>query len=155
MSTPAVATLEINDVSFVLHEYRVSEAVGDGYGEAVAAAIGVPAERVFKTLMAVVDGAHVVAIVPVSARLNTKALAKAAGGKKAAMADPGDAERLTGYVTGGISPLGQRKRHRTFLDESALASPTIFVSAGKRGLQMELAPTDLLRVTGGEAAPLL
>lgn len=121
MSTPAVAALETDDVSFVLHEYQVSEVVGDGYGEAVAAAIGAPPERVFKTLMA----------------------------------DPGDAERLTGYVTGGISPLGQRKKHGTFVDESAMAFPTIFVSAGKRGLQMELAPTDLLRVTGGVAAPLL
>lgn len=155
MSTPAVAALERAGIRFTLQEYEVEEAVGEGYGEAVAAALGVSPDRVFKTLMATVDRGHVVAIVPVDSRLSLKALARAAGGKKAAMADPADAERLTGYVTGGISPLGQRRRHRTFLHESALAHETVLVSAGKRGLQVELAPDDLLGLTGATPAPLL
>lgn len=155
MSTPAVAVLEEARTSFTLHEYGVVEAVGEGYGEAVAAALGVSPDRVFKTLMATVDGDHVVAIVPVDSRLSLKALARAAGGKRAAMADPADAERLTGYVTGGISPLGQRRRHRTFIHESALAHGAVFVSAGKRGLQVELAPADLLELTGATPATLL
>lgn len=154
MSTPAVRALEKTGVAFELHSYEVDEAVGEGYGKAVAAAIGVEASRVFKTLMAVVDGEHVAAIVPVDSRLALKALARAAGGKKAAMADPADAERLTGYVTGGISPLAQRHRHRTFLDDTAASFATVYVSAGKRGLQFELAPGDLVALTQGILAPL-
>lgn len=154
MSTPAVRALEKAGVSFDLHTYEVDEAVGEGYGQAVAAAIGVETGRVFKTLMAVVDGEHVAAIVPVDSRLALKALARAAGGKKAAMADPADAERLTGYVTGGISPFGQRRRHRTFVDETAASYPTVYVSAGKRGLQVELAPDALVALTRGKLAPL-
>lgn len=154
MSTPAVRALEKAGVSFDLHNYEVDEAVGEGYGQAVAAAIGVETGRVFKTLMAVVDGEHVAAIVPVDSRLALKALARAAGGKKAAMADPADAERLTGYVTGGISPFGQRRRHRTFVDETAASYPTVYVSAGKRGLQVELAPDALVALTRGKLAPL-
>ncbi|HSJ34298.1 MAG TPA: Cys-tRNA(Pro) deacylase [Acidimicrobiia bacterium] len=154
MSTPAVRALEKAGVSFELHTYEVDEPVGAGYGEAVAAAIGAEAGRVFKTLMAVVDGDHVAAIVPVDSRLSLKALAGAAGGKKAAMADPADAERLTGYVTGGISPLGQRRRVRMFLDEAAAVHPTIYVSAGKRGLQVELSPDDLVGLTAASLAPL-
>ncbi len=100
----------------------------------------------FKTLVADVDGVHTVAIVPVEAELDLKAL-----GKRAAMAKPADAERITGYVTGGISPLGQRRRLATVMDESALAHDTIHVSAGRRGLEIELAPADLLALTGGEA----
>src|SRR5690606_35306743 len=100
------------------------------------------------------DGNYVVAIVPVSERLSTKALARAFGGKKATMADPAAAERLTGYVVGGISPLGQKRRHPTYLDETAQIFPTIFVSAGKRGLQVELAPPDLMALTGAHLASL-
>lgn len=155
MSTPAVKALESAGVAFTLHEYEVVEAVGEGYGEAVAVALGTIPERVFKTLMAVVDGRHVVAVVPVSERLSTKALAKAAGGKKASMADAADAERLTGYVSGGISPFGQRRSHRTFVDDTAGIFSTVFVSAGKRGLQVEVSPVDLLALTGGETAPLI
>ncbi|MGA7269542.1 MAG: YbaK/EbsC family protein, partial [Acidimicrobiia bacterium] len=106
MSTPALTTLDQAGVEYWLHTYDVSDRVGHGYGPAVAAAIGVTADRVFKTLLAVVDDEPVVAIVPVDGRLSTKALARLAGGKKASMAAPADAERLTGYVTGGISPLG-------------------------------------------------
>lgn len=138
-----------------MHNYEVTQPVGHGYGAAVAAAIGVGAQRVFKTLLAVVDDEPVVAIIPVDVRLSTKALARLAGGKKASMADPAEAERLTGYVTGGISPLGQRRRRRTFLDSSALNHRTVCVSAGKRGLQVELAPSDLLALTGGVAGELL
>lgn len=155
MSTPAVKALESAGVPFTLHEYEVGEAVGEGYGEAVAVALGTIPERVFKTLMAVVDGWHVVAVVPVSERLSTKALAKASGGKKASMADAADAERLTGYVSGGISPFGQRRSHRTFVDHTAGIFSTVFVSAGKRGLQVEVSPADLLALTGGESAPLI
>ena len=100
----------------------------------------------FKTLVAEVDGALTVAVVPVSGSLDLKALAAAAGGKRAAMADPAAAERTTGYVRGGISPLGQRKRLPTVLDASALAYATVFVSAGRRGLEVELAPADLVRL---------
>lgn len=154
MSTPAVKALESAGIPFTLHEYEVVEAVGEGYGAAVAVALGTIPEQVFKTLMAVVDGEHVVAVVPVSGRLSTKALARAARGKKASMADAGDAERLTGYVSGGISPFGQRRSHRTFLDDTASIFSAVFVSAGKRGLQVEVSPADLLALTGGETAPL-
>lgn len=142
-------------VPYRLHAYEVSEPVGRGYGPAVAEAIGVTADRVFKTLVALVDDEPVVAIVPVEERLSTKALARLAHGKKGSMADPAEAERLTGYVTGGISPFGQRHRHRTFLDRSALGHETVCVSAGKRGLQVELAPADLVAVTAGLVGDLL
>ncbi len=114
-----------------------------------------PAEQVFKTLLAVVDGGPlVVGIVPVDRQLDLKALAKAAGGKKATMAEPAAAERATGYVVGGISPLGQKQPHRTFLDDSALAFDAVYVSGGRRGLDVGLAPADLLRLTAGTAAPV-
>jgi Cys-tRNA(Pro)/Cys-tRNA(Cys) deacylase len=154
MSTPAVRALEQAGVEFTLHAYEVDEAVGEGYGEAVAAAIGVEAAQVFKTLMAVVDGEHVVAIVPVTERLSMKKLASAGGGRKAEMAATADAERLTGYVSGGISPLGQRRAHPTFLDDSAARYERIYVSAGKRGLQVELAVRDLLASTDAKLAEL-
>lgn len=154
MSTLAVKALQAAGVPFTLHEYEVVEAVGEGYGEAVAVALGTIPEQVFKTLMAAVDGDHVVAVVPVSERLSMKALAKAAGGKKASMVDTVDAERLTGYVSGGISPFGQRRPHRTFVDDTASIFSTLFVSAGKRGLQLEVSPADLLALTGGETVPL-
>lgn len=154
MSTPAVRSLKAAGTEFTLHRYQVVEAVGSGYGEAVAVALGAIPEQVFKTLLAVVDDDPVAAIVPVSERLSLKALAGAAGGKKAAMAPPELAERVTGYVTGGISPFGQRNRHRTYLDDTASIFPTIFVSAGKRGLQVEVAPDALIELTGGVLAPL-
>jgi Cys-tRNA(Pro)/Cys-tRNA(Cys) deacylase len=146
--------LEKVGVDHALHDYEVDEAVGEGYGEAVAAAIGADETQVFKTLMAVVDGEHVVAIIPVTERLSMKQLAAAAGGRRAEMAATSDAERLTGYVLGGISPLGQRRRHRTFLDETATLHPLIFVSAGKRGLQVELPVEALLEMTDGTLADL-
>jgi Cys-tRNA(Pro)/Cys-tRNA(Cys) deacylase len=146
--------LEKAGVDHALHDYEVDEAVGEGYGEAVAAAIGADETQVFKTLMVVVDGEHVVAIIPVTERLSMKKLAAAAGRRRAEMAATSDAERLTGYVSGGISPLGQRRRHRTFLDETATLQPRIFVSAGKRGLQVELPVEALLEMTDGALADL-
>ncbi|MGZ5400099.1 MAG: aminoacyl-tRNA deacylase, partial [Nocardioides sp.] len=104
--------------------------------------------RVFKTLLADLDGELVVGIVPVSGRLDLKALARALGGSRAVMADVAAAERATGYVAGGISPIGQRRRHRTVLDTSALDHPTILVSGGRRGLDLELSPADLVMITG-------
>jgi Cys-tRNA(Pro)/Cys-tRNA(Cys) deacylase len=107
---------------------------------------------VFKTLFASVDGRLVVAVVPVSGQLDLKAVAAAAGAKRAVMADPADAERATGYVVGGISPFGQRRAHPTIVDESALAHPTVFVSGGRRGMEIELAPADLVAQTSATIA---
>jgi Cys-tRNA(Pro)/Cys-tRNA(Cys) deacylase len=149
--TPATVAAGRAGIAFTLHPY---EAAGgdESYGQAAADALGVPHDRLFKTLVAEVDGDLTVAVVPVSATLDLKALAAAAGGKRAAMADPAQAERVTGYVRGGISPLGQRKSLPTVVDASASAFPTIYVSAGRRGLQIELAPADLVRLTGAVTA---
>ena len=122
------------------------------YGLEAAATLGVEPGRVFKTLLAEVDGRPVVAVVPVSGSLDLKALAAAVGGKRAVLADPAVAERLTGYVVGGISPLGQRKRLPTVVDASALEHGTVLVSAGRRGLDVELAPADLVRLTAAATA---
>lgn len=125
------------------------------YGEEAVEATGNDATRVFKTLVAAIDGSrHVVAVVPVSSRLDLKAIAAAAKGKKAAMADPADAERITGYVVGGISPLGQKKRLATFVDASAQALDLMYISGGRRGLEIELAPADLVATLGATWAPL-
>jgi len=137
--------LERAGVAYTLHPYRLAEDA-DTYGEAVAHTLGVGTDRLFKTLLASVDGHPVVAIVPVSRRLGLKALARAAQGKRAEMIAPADAERLTGYVTGGISPFGQKRRLRTFVDSSIESHATIFCSAGRRGLQVELQPADLIRL---------
>jgi Cys-tRNA(Pro)/Cys-tRNA(Cys) deacylase len=117
------------------------------FGREAADALGVEPDRVFKTLLADVDGALVVGIVPVTGKLDLKALAAAVGGKKAVMADAALAERRTGYIVGGISPIGQKARHDTVLDETAELWDTVFVSGGRRGLDLELAPTDLIRAT--------
>jgi Cys-tRNA(Pro)/Cys-tRNA(Cys) deacylase len=124
------------------------------YGTEAAEALGVPGDRVFKTLLAEVDGRITVGVVPVSGQLDLLALAAAVGGKRATLAEPAAAERATGYVVGGISPLGQRKRLPTVVDESALGFATVFVSAGRRGLEVELAPADLVRLTGATTAPI-
>jgi Cys-tRNA(Pro)/Cys-tRNA(Cys) deacylase len=149
--TPATVSATRAGIDFTLHPYEV-DPDADSYGEAAADALGVPHDRLFKTLVAEVDGDLTVAVVPVSSSLGLKALAAAAGGKRAAMADPAHAERVTGYVRGGISPLGQRKRLPTVVDSSASGFPTIYVSAGRRGLQIELAPADLVRLTGASTA---
>src|SRR6185437_5271738 len=126
----------------------------ESYGLEAAIALDQDPKRVFKTLVASVDGKLTVAIVPVEKQLDLKALASAAGGKRAEMAKVTDAERATGYVAGGISPLGQRKALPTVMDDSALAHPTIFVSGGRRGLEIELPPADLQRLTRAAAAPI-
>jgi Cys-tRNA(Pro)/Cys-tRNA(Cys) deacylase len=151
--TPAIALVARRKVRHSVHEYRHDPRAGS-YGAEAAEALGVPSERVFKTLVADVDGTLTVAVVPVPASLDLKALAAAVGGKKAAMADPATAERATGYVRGGISPLGARKRLPTVLDESALGHDTIFCSAGRRGLELELAAADLAELTGAVTAPI-
>ncbi|MEV4415950.1 Cys-tRNA(Pro) deacylase [Catellatospora sp. NPDC049609] len=151
--TPATALLSKQKVAHTLHTYEVS-ADSPNYGALVAEAIGADPARVFKTLVTEVDGSLTVAVVPVTGEIDLKALAAAAGGKKAAMADRDLAEKTTGYVRGGISPLGQRKRLPTVIDQSALDGDTMYVSAGKRGLQLKLAPTDLVRLTQATLAPI-
>jgi Cys-tRNA(Pro)/Cys-tRNA(Cys) deacylase len=151
--TPATVALTAAGVDFTVHSYDHDPA-HPSYGEEAAEAMGVRPDRVFKTLVADVDGALTVAVVPVAGQLDLKALASAVGGKRATMADPSLAERTTGYVRGGISPLGQRKRLPTVLDESASAHTTICVSAGRRGLEVELAPEDLAELTEAVLAPI-
>lgn len=151
--TRGVQALERAGVQFVLHTYSLEED-GGSYGEAVARTLDVSLDRLFKTLLAAVDGDPVVAIVPVSRRLALKALARAVGGKKAEMVPPADAERLTGYVTGGISPFGQKRRLPIFVDDTITDHPTIYCSAGQRGLQVELDPRDLIRMLDATAAAL-
>ena len=138
---------------FTLHPYEHA-AGAPSYGGEAADGVGLSPDEVFKTLVARVDGRLVTAVVPVSGTLDLKALAAALAGKKAAMAEPADAERATGYVVGGISPLGQRSRLPVVVDESALAQDAVYVSAGRRGLQVRLAPADLVRVSGARTAPL-
>ncbi|MGW0840062.1 Cys-tRNA(Pro) deacylase [Streptomyces sp. NPDC002787] len=151
--TPATVALTAAGVEFTVHAYE-HDPSHPSYGEEAAEAMRVSPERVFKTLVAEVDGALVVAVVPVAGSLDLKSLATAVGGKRAAMADPTLAERTTGYVRGGISPLGQRKKLRTVLDASADAHATICVSAGRRGLEVELSPVDLRKLTEAVAAPI-
>jgi len=152
-ATPATTLLVRQKVAHTLHRYQV-DADTPNYGAAVAAQLGVPPERVYKTLVAEVDGELTVAIVPVTGEVDLKALAGAVSGKRAAMAERGVAERATGYVRGGISPLGQRRRLATVLDGTAATHSTIYVSAGRRGLQVELDPADLIRLTGARVADI-
>lgn len=152
-ATPALKAVTAAGVEHVAHRYEHDPAVTD-YGDEAARALGVEAARIFKTLVADVDGELCVAVVPVPSRLDLKALAAALGGKRAALADPDRAQRITGYVLGGISPLGQKRRLRTVVDASAASWPTVHVSAGRRGLEVELAPDDLVRLTDAVLAPL-
>jgi Cys-tRNA(Pro)/Cys-tRNA(Cys) deacylase len=149
--TPATAALTAARVSFVAHPYSHDPAAAS-YGLEAAEVLGIDPARVFKTLMVDVDGRLAVGVVPVSGNLDLKAVAAALGGKKAAMADPATAERRTGYVLGGISPLGQRQPSPTVIDESALDLETMLVSGGRRGLDLELNPADLIRLTGARTA---
>ncbi|WP_168581501.1 Cys-tRNA(Pro) deacylase [Gephyromycinifex aptenodytis] len=152
-STPAVIQLTEAGVSFRQHEYAHSPDA-ESFGMEAAQELGVAAEQVFKTLLVEVDGKLGVTILPVDRRLDLKAAAAALSGKKASLADPQLAQRSTGYVLGGISPFGQRRRLPTVLDESARAHETIFVSGGKRGLDLEVAPVDLVRVLNAATANL-
>jgi Cys-tRNA(Pro)/Cys-tRNA(Cys) deacylase len=149
--TPATTALSRAGVSFTMHRYQHDPAA-PSYGLEAAEAIGVQAGQVFKTLLADVDGRLVVAVVPVVGSLDLKALATATGGKRAAMAASAAAERATGYVVGGISPLGQRRRLPTVVDASAIEFGIVYVSAGRRGLDVGLAPADLIRLTGATTA---
>jgi len=151
--TPATALLAGQGVPYTLHPYQHDPRAGS-YGAEAAAALGVDPGRLFKTLVATVDGTLAVGVVPVTGSLDLKALAAALGGKRAALADPAAAARATGYVRGGISPLGTRARLRVAVDASAADWPTVYVSAGRRGLQVELAPADLIRLTAATVAPL-
>lgn len=149
--TPATAALAAAGVPFVLHPYAHDPSAAS-YGLEAAEVLGIDPARVFKTLMVEVEGKLAVGVVPVSGTLDLKAFAAALGAKKASMADPAAAQRRTGYVLGGISPLGQRLPSPTVLDSSALALDTVFVSGGKRGLDIELAPGDLVRLTRAATA---
>jgi Cys-tRNA(Pro)/Cys-tRNA(Cys) deacylase len=148
--TPATLLLASRAVAHTLHPYEPG-ATGS-YGEAGAAALGVDPGRMLKTLLADLDGRLVCAVVPVSGSLDLKALSAALGGKKAVMAEPAAAERSSGYVVGGISPLGQKTRLRTVVDAGALDFPTVHVSGGRRGLSVELAPADLVSLTDAVVA---
>jgi Cys-tRNA(Pro)/Cys-tRNA(Cys) deacylase len=151
--TPATALLAKAGITFALHPYDHDPRV-QAYGEEAAEALGIDPARIFKTLIASVEGRLACAVVPVAARLDLKRFAATVGGKRAELADPTAATRATGYVVGGISPLGQRSRLPVVIDESAGQFETVYVSAGKRGLQVELAPSDLVRATAGSFAPI-
>jgi Cys-tRNA(Pro)/Cys-tRNA(Cys) deacylase len=151
--TPATVLLSTARVEHTLHPYDVSPDAPN-YGALVAQALAVAPEQLFKTLIAEVDGRLMVGVVPVTGDLDLKALATAAGGKRAALADRAAAERSSGYVRGGISPLGQRKRLPTVVDDTAAGLELMYVSAGRRGLQVSLAPADLIRLTEATVAPI-
>ena len=152
--TPGVKAAETAGIRHALHDYPHDPA-SESYGEEAADKLGVDPARVFKTLVVAIDGKTLaVAVVPVTAMLNLKQIARAAGGKKAAMADKQDVQRSTGYVLGGVSPLGQKKRLPTFIDASAQAWSTLYVSAGRRGLEIELSPEDLAALSQGRFAAL-
>ena len=151
VGTPATVALERAGVTFTVHAYD-HDPRSTSYGLEAADALGLDPDRVFKTLLADVDGELVVAVVPVSGQLDLKALAAVLGGKRAAMADPAVAERTTGYVVGGISPIGQRKRLRTVVDETAVTRPAVYVSGGRRGVDLGLDPSDLVRVLDAHVA---
>ena len=151
--TPATVALAAAGIAFTPHAYD-HDPKNTNFGLEAAEVLGLDPEQVFKTLLADVDGRLVVAIVPVVGKLDLKALASAVGGKKAEMADPKLAEKRTGYIVGGISPIGQKTRHETVLDETAELYDTVFVSGGRRGFDIELAPADLLAVTGGVIAAI-
>jgi Cys-tRNA(Pro)/Cys-tRNA(Cys) deacylase len=151
--TPALVLLQREGVEHRVHRYE-HDPRAVSYGLEAAEALGVDPDRVFKTLLADVDGELCVGIVPVTTQLDLKAMAAALGGKRAAMADAHRAERATGYVVGGISPLGQRRAHRTVVDETVELWDTVHVSAGRRGLEVEISPADLVRLTGAVPAPV-
>lgn len=145
--TPAVEAAKRAGIEFRLHEYEGADVAEGDYALAVARTLGRPPEQLFKTLVASVDGDLAVFVVPADRQLDLRA-----AGKRTTLAGKGEAERATGYVVGGISPLGQRRRLPTTVDESALAWETILVSAGRRGLQIELAPNDLVELTSARVA---
>lgn len=152
-ATQAITALVSRGIAHTVHQLEVV-AGEDGFGKAAARSLGVEEDRVFKTLLARADGTPVVAIVPVSGNLALKSLAQVMAAKRCEMMDPRDAERLTGYVVGGISPLGQRQSLTTVLDHSALQFATIFVSGGRRDLDVELSPQDLVALCNAQVASI-
>lgn len=151
--TPATLALTRAGVAFTTHVYE-HDPTASSYGLEAAEVLGLDPTQVLKTLLAEVDGRLVVGIVPVAGQLDLKALAAAVGGKRATMADPAAAERATGYVVGGISPIGQKRDHPTVLDASALEHDRVYVSGGRRGLDLGLSPADLVRVTAAKTAAI-
>lgn len=151
--TPAIRELEAAQIAFTVHQYERSEALHD-FGVEAAVKLGLDADQVFKTLLVTADGDQAVAIVPVSARLSLKSVGKAIGAKRVEMCDPALAERITGYVRGGISPFGQKKRLPTVIDEMSLAFDLIYVSGGKRGLDIAVAPADLVTLLDATVADI-
>jgi Cys-tRNA(Pro)/Cys-tRNA(Cys) deacylase len=151
--TPAIKLLKKQKVPHTIHEYKHDSSV-HSYGEEAAQKMGVDPKRVFKTLVVQSDKMMAVGIVPVSSTLNLKSMAKALGVKKVAMADPKNVENTTGYILGGVSPLGQKKRLKTLIDESAFEYESIFVSAGKRGLEVEVDPKDLEKLLQADKAKI-
>lgn len=151
--TSATIALQRAKIPFRLHEYA-HDPRRDSYGLEACEALGAPPESVFKTLVAAVDGALAVGVVPVGRQLDLKALAAATGGKRAVLAEVAAAERATGYVAGGISPVGQKRRLPVVIDASALGLAAMFCSAGRRGLEIEIAPADLVRATAATVAPI-
>jgi Cys-tRNA(Pro)/Cys-tRNA(Cys) deacylase len=152
-ATPAIRALEEAGAVFCVHSFAVVE---DGnYGKVAAAALGVEESRVFKTLLANLDGKPAVGIVPVTGQLSLKGLATALGAKRAEMMDPVAAQRLTGYVVGGISPFGQKRLLPTVVDETCVLFDTVFVSGGRRGLDLEIAPDLLVSLLQARLAALV
>ena len=152
--TPGINAARKAKIAHKVHEY-VHDPATESYGLEAAEKLSVPGARVFKTLVVSLDSRELaVGVIPVSSMLSMKRMAKAAGAKKAAMADRADVERSTGYVLGGVSPLGQKKRLKTIIDSSASQHPTIYVSAGRRGLEIELSPADLVRLVNGVLAEI-
>jgi ybaK/ebsC protein len=153
-ATPALVALTEAGIDVELDIHDVDAGSSKGFALDASETMGVDPDVVFKTLMADIDGEHVVAVVPADTTLNLKSLARAGGGKHAAMMDRSRAQVITGYVPGGISPIGQKHPHRVFLDESAILKERIYVSAGRRGWSVIIAPDDLLAVSGGEYADI-
>jgi Cys-tRNA(Pro)/Cys-tRNA(Cys) deacylase len=151
--TPAVVALDAAGIAYTIHEYERGEDLRD-FGREAAVALGLDHDQVFKTLVVVADDELVVAVVPVSCQLSMKRVASAVGAKKAVMCDPARAERSSGYIVGGISPIGQRKLLRTVVDESAELFDVVYVSGGKRGMDIGLAPSDMVRVLDAVVAPI-
>ncbi len=151
--TPAVVALEAAGVSYTIHEYDRGDELHD-FGREAADALGLDHDQVFKTLVVVADDELAVAIVPVSCQLSMKRVAVALGAKRATMCEPAAAERSSGYIVGGISPIGQRKRLRTVIDETAELFDTVYVSGGRRGMDVGLAPSDLIAVLDAVVASI-
>jgi Cys-tRNA(Pro)/Cys-tRNA(Cys) deacylase len=153
VGTPATVTLTAAGVAFSVHTYDHDPAA-KSFGMEAVEALGLPAEQMFKTLLVDTGAGLVVGVVPVSGQLDFKAMAQALGVKKVEMADPRIAERTTGYVVGGISPIGQKRSLPTVLDETAELFDVVYVSGGRRGLDIGVAPADLVRVTGAKVADI-